>query len=148
MSIRVVFGEGALDQVGLLGRELGFSRALIVADKGIVGTGFVDRAALLLDAVGIVPFFFHNFGANPDTDMVEAGREYAAAGRIDGIVALGGGSSLDCAKGINFVLSNGGGGRGNPGPAQAARRVHPSSGTTPYPRTRQRRPPSQVSSDP
>src|SRR5258707_5897507 len=108
MSIRVVFGEGALDQVGLLGRELGFSRALIVADKGIVGTGFVDRAAPLLDAVGIVPFFFHNFGPNPDTDMVEAGREYAAAGRIDGIVALGGGSSLDCAKGINFVLSNGG----------------------------------------
>src|SRR5258707_11602847 len=116
MSIRVVFGEGALDQVGLLGRELGFSRALIVADKGIVGTGFVDRAAPLLDAVGIVPFFFHNFGANPDTDMVEAGREYAAAGRIDGIVALGGGSSLDCAKGINFVLSNGGAVRDHPGP--------------------------------
>src|SRR5258708_16258001 len=81
MSIRVVFGEGALDQVGLLGRELGFSRALIVADKGIVGTGFVDRAPLLLDAVGIVPFFFHNFGANPDTDMVEAGPESPAAGR-------------------------------------------------------------------
>jgi alcohol dehydrogenase class IV len=62
MPIRVVFGEGALDQLGLLGRELGFSRALIVADTGIVGTGFVDRAALLLDAVGIVPFFFHKFG--------------------------------------------------------------------------------------
>src|SRR5258708_35432948 len=108
MSIRVVFGEGALDQVGLLGRELGFSRALIVADKGIVGTGFVDRAALLLDAVGIVPFFFHNFGANPDTDMVEAGREYAAAGRIDGIAALSVGRSLDCGGGVNFVLSNGG----------------------------------------
>src|SRR5258707_10602048 len=135
MSIRVVFGEGALDQVGLLGRELGFSRALIVADKGIVGTGFVDRAAPLLDAVGIVPFFFHNFGANPDTDMVEAGREYAAAGRIDGIVALGGGSSLDCAKGINFVLSNGGGvggyrGRGD-GPAARVPlfRAPPTAGT-------------------
>src|SRR5258708_39167394 len=118
MSIRVVFGEGALDQVGLLGRALGFSRALIVADVVMVGTGFVDRAAPLLDAVGIVLFFFHNFGANPDTDMVEAGREYAAAGRIDGIVALGGGSSLDCAKGINFVLSNGGAGRDHPRPRQ------------------------------
>jgi alcohol dehydrogenase len=128
MSIRVVFGEGALDQVGLLGRELGFSRALIVADKGIVGTGFVDRAALLLDAVGIVPFFFHNFGANPDTDMVEAGREYAAAGRIDGIVALGGGSSLDCAKGINFVLSNGGSMRDYRGHGKASRPMLPSIG--------------------
>jgi alcohol dehydrogenase len=108
LRTRVVFGEGTLDELGLLGHELGFARALIVADKGIVATGLVDRAARLLDAVGIVPFFFHKFSANPDTDMVEAGREYAAEFRIDGIVALGGGSSLDCAKGINFVLTNGG----------------------------------------
>ena len=108
LRTRVVFGEGTIDQLGFLGTELGFSRALIVADEGIVATGLVDRAAQLLDAVGIVPFFFHNFSANPDSDMVEAGREYAAEGRIDGIVALGGGSSLDCAKGINFVLTNGG----------------------------------------
>jgi len=108
MSTRVVFGDGALEQLGLLGLDLGFSRALIVADKGIVAAGLVDRAAQLLDAVGIVPFFFHNFGPNPDTAMVEAGREYAAEFHVDGIVALGGGSSLDCAKGINFVLTNGG----------------------------------------
>src|SRR5258708_28377992 len=144
MSIRVVFGEGALDQVGLLGRELGFSRALIVADKGIVGTGFVDRAAPLLDAVGIVPFFFHNFGANPDTDMVEAGREYAAAGRGDGIVALGGGSSLDCAKGINFVLSNGGSMRDYPRPRRAPETMLPSLRIPPTARTRGQAPPGPL----
>jgi alcohol dehydrogenase class IV len=108
LRTRVVFGEGTLDELGLLGRDLAFERALIVADRGIVKTGLVDRAAQLLDAVGIVPFFFHDFGPNPDTDMVEAGRLYAAEGRINGIIALGGGSSLDCAKGINFVLTNGG----------------------------------------
>jgi alcohol dehydrogenase len=128
MSIRVVFGEGVLDQLGMLGVELGFSRALIVADKGIVAAGFVDRAALLLDAVGIVPFFFHNFDANPDTAMVEAGREYAAAGRVDGIVALGGGSSLDCAKGINFVLTNGGSMRDYRGHGKASKPMLPSIG--------------------
>src|SRR5258705_94301 len=128
VSIRVVFGEGALDQLGLLGLELGFSRAVIVADKGIVATGLVDRAALLLDAVGIVPFFFHKFGPNPDTDMVEAGREYAAGGRVDGIVALGGGSSLDCAKGINFVLTNGGSMRDYRGHGKASRPMLPSIG--------------------
>jgi alcohol dehydrogenase class IV len=128
MSIRVVFGEGALDQLGSLGRELGFSRALIVADKGIVATGLVDRAALLLDAFGIVPFFFHNFGANPDTEMVEAGREYAAEGKVDGIVALGGGSSLDCAKGINFVLTNGGSMRDYRGHGKASKPMLPSIG--------------------
>jgi alcohol dehydrogenase len=121
LRTRVVFGEGTLDQLGMLGTELGFSRALIVADKGIVATGLVDRAAQALDAVGIVPFFFHEFDANPDTDMVEAGREYAAAGRVDGIVALGGGSSLDCAKGINFVLTNGGSMRDYRGHGKAAK---------------------------
>ena len=128
LRTRLVFGDGTLDQLGLLGHDLGFSRALIVADKGIVATGLVDRAAQLLDAVGIVPFFFHGFGPNPDTDMVEAGREYAAAGRIDGIVALGGGSSLDCAKGINFVLTNGGSMRDYRGHGKAAKPMLPSIG--------------------
>jgi alcohol dehydrogenase class IV len=128
MSIRVVSGEGVLDQLGLLGVELGFSRALIVADKGIVAAGFVDRAARLLDAVGIVPFFFHNFDANPDTEMVEAGRQYAAEGKVDGIVALGGGSSLDCAKAINFVLTNGGSMRDYRGHGKASKPMLPSIG--------------------
>ncbi len=128
LRTRVVFGEGTLDQLGMLGIELGFARALIVADKGIVGTGLVDRAARLLDAVGIVPFFFHELGANPDTDMVEAGRAYAAEGRIDGIVALGGGSSLDCAKGINFVLTNGGSMRDYRGHGKAVKPMLPSIG--------------------
>ena len=128
LRTRLVFGEGALDELGLLGHELGFTRALIVADKGIVATGLVDRAARLLDAVGIVPFFFHKFGANPDTDMVEAGREYAAEGRVDGIVALGGGSSLDCAKGINFVLTNGGSMHDYRGHGKAAKPMLPSIG--------------------
>jgi alcohol dehydrogenase len=128
LRTRVVFGEDSLDQLGMLGVELGCARALIVADKGIVAAGFADRAARLLDAVGIVPFFFHNFDANPDTDMIEAGREYAAAGRVDGIVALGGGSSLDCAKGINFVLTNGGSMRDYRGHGKASRPMLPSIG--------------------
>jgi alcohol dehydrogenase len=128
LRTRAVFGAGMLDQLGILGVELGFARALIVADKGIVATGLVDRAAQLLDAVGIVPFFFHEFGASPDTDMVEAGRAYAAEGRVDGIVALGGGSSLDCAKGINFVLTNGGSMRDYRGHGKAAKPMLPSIG--------------------
>src|SRR5215831_3542491 len=84
------------------------SRALIVADPGIVAAGFVSRAARALDASAVTSCVFQDFGPNPDTNMVEAGRVFAAAERVDGIVGLGGGSSLDCAKGINFVLTNGG----------------------------------------
>jgi alcohol dehydrogenase len=103
-----VFGDGAFARLGELARELLFTRTLIVADPGIVATGQVERAAASLDAAGIGSIAFHDFDANPDSAMVEAGRARAASHRIDSIVAIGGGSSLDCAKGINFVLTNGG----------------------------------------
>ena len=75
-----------------------------------------------------MPFFFHDFDANPDTEMVEAGARYAADGRVDAIVALGGGSSLDCAKGINFVLTNGGSMRDYRGHGKASKPMLPSIG--------------------
>jgi alcohol dehydrogenase len=108
LRTRVVFGDGALDRLPSLARELRFSRTLIVADNGIVAAGMADRVARLLRDAGITPSFFHEFDANPDSAMVEAGRAVAAGANADSIVAIGGGSSLDCAKGINFVLTNGG----------------------------------------
>jgi alcohol dehydrogenase len=60
--------------------------------------------------------------------VVEAGRAVAAAQRVDGLVALGGGSSLDCAKAINFVLTNGGSMRDYRGHGKAAKPMLPSIG--------------------
>ena len=128
LRTRVVYGSNSLDRLGELSRELGFTRTLIVADKGIVATGAVDRAAGLLAAVGIEPSSFHDFDANPDTAMVERGRVEAAAHGVDSIVALGGGSSLDCAKGINFVLTNGGSMRDYRGHGKATKPMLPSIG--------------------
>jgi len=105
---RVVFGEGAVEKLGALARELGCGRALLVADRGLVASGHVEAAARLLAGAGVEVFAFHDFASNPDTEMVEAGRRFAAPLGIDSLVALGGGSSLDCAKAINFVLTNGG----------------------------------------
>src|SRR5262252_8421613 len=104
----LVFGSGAFERLGELARDLGFDRTLLVADRGMVACGYVDEAAKLLDASRVEVFAFHDFGENPDTAMVEGGRAFAAALGVDSIVALGGGSSLDCAKGINFTLANGG----------------------------------------
>ena len=128
LRTRVVFGEGQLARLGELARELSFTRTLIVADPGIVAAGHVDRAAASLQAAGIVPSFFHGFDANPDTRMVEAGRAHASASNTDSIVAIGGGSSLDCAKGINFVLTNGGTMRDYWGFGKASRPMLPSIG--------------------
>lgn len=105
---RVIFGPGTISRLGEAARGLGFSRTLLVADAGMRDCGHYGRAREVLEREGIAVFGFHEFDANPDTAMVEAGKVYAAPLGIDSIIGLGGGSSLDCAKGINFVLTNGG----------------------------------------
>jgi alcohol dehydrogenase len=105
---RVVFGPGCLARLGDLARELGFRRTLLAADEGVRAAGYADRAIGLLEQAGIAAFLFHGFSANPDSAQMEAGRAFASPLAVDSIVGLGGGSSLDCAKGISFLLSNGG----------------------------------------
>lgn len=128
MGIRLLRGAGALEHVGALARELGMTRALVVADAGIVSAGLVDRARAALEAASMTPISFHDFGPNPDTRMVEAGRVVAVRERIDGLIAIGGGSSLDCAKGINFVVTNGGSMRDYRGHGKASQPMLPSIG--------------------
>jgi len=105
---RVIFGRGAAARVGEHARDLQFHRTLLVADAGIVQAGHASTVQRCLEAVRIAIVPFSEFGENPDSAMIAAGARGAAPHRIDSIVAVGGGSSLDCAKGINFVLTNGG----------------------------------------
>ena len=65
--------------------------------------GWPYSAASAIDAIP-----FHDFDINPDTVMIGRGAAFARPAAIDGIIGLGGGSSLDCAKGINLLLTNGG----------------------------------------
>src|SRR5687768_9728633 len=105
---RVVFGPGSITRTGQIARDLGFRRVLIVADPGIRQAGYTPRVVEALAAEHVETFVFDDFGVNPDSAMVEAGAAFARPLGVDSIVAVGGGSSLDCAKGINFVLRNGG----------------------------------------
>lgn len=108
-SIRVVFGAGSLDQLGDLAKALAGPRALLVTDPGLVQAGLADRASRALQRAGLATTPFAAVGENPTTEHVAAGVRHARAhGPIDLIVALGGGSAMDCAKGINFLLTNGG----------------------------------------
>ena len=108
LRTRAIFGAGAIERLGDLSRELGFKRTLLVADLGLVSSGHVAEALAPLRNSGIEVIEFHDFDINPDTAMVEAGATFAAPLKIDSLIALGGGSSLDCAKGINCLLTNGG----------------------------------------
>ncbi|MCZ6680651.1 MAG: iron-containing alcohol dehydrogenase [Candidatus Poribacteria bacterium] len=108
-STRVVFGENALNQLGSLTKELGGRRVLIVTDPGIVKAGIVESALNALKRESVEAFVFDNVEENPTTRHVEAGVRFAKAqGQIDLIIGLGGGSAMDCAKGVNFILTNGG----------------------------------------
>ena len=105
---RVVFGPGSVTRAGHLAREHGFTRTLVVSDPGIREAGHTSRLLDALTAEHIETFLFEDFGVNPDTAMVEAGADFARPLGIDSVIGIGGGSSLDCAKGINFLLRNGG----------------------------------------
>ena len=105
---RVVFGAGVIERLGELARELNFRRTLLVADHGLLASGHVDEAVGPLEKAGVEVIRFHDFEVNPDSRMIENGTAFAASLNIDSIIGLGGGSSMDCAKGINFLLTNGG----------------------------------------
>ncbi|MBA2301781.1 MAG: iron-containing alcohol dehydrogenase [Acidobacteria bacterium] len=105
---RVVFGPGSITRAGQIARETGFRRTLVVADPGIRAAGHVTRVLDALTAENIDTFPFDGFGVNPDSAMVDAGVAFARPLAVDSMIAVGGGSSIDCAKGINFVLRNGG----------------------------------------
>ncbi|MBI3838504.1 MAG: iron-containing alcohol dehydrogenase [Planctomycetia bacterium] len=105
---RIVFGPGKVDLLGALAGELGARRALLVSDPGIVHVGHAGRGSASLRKAGIETYLFDGVAENPTTDHVEAGLALAKRHDPELIVGLGGGSSMDCAKGINFLYSNGG----------------------------------------
>ncbi len=107
-GIRVIFGENAIDRLGELASEFGH-RALLVTDPGIVKAGHVARASAALRKAAIASIVFQEVAENPTTRHVENGVRFDRQHQpIDVIIALGGGSVMDCAKGINFILTNGG----------------------------------------
>ncbi|MGB8853653.1 MAG: iron-containing alcohol dehydrogenase [Pirellulales bacterium] len=105
---RLVVGRSALGRLGGLASELGATRVLVVSDPGIVSSGHTSAGIASLEAAGLVTATFSGFTENPSSREVEAGRRFARDFSPDLVVGLGGGSSMDCAKGINFLLSCGG----------------------------------------
>jgi len=105
---RIVFGAGSIQRLGELARELGALKILVVSDQGVVNAGLFERGKASLEQSQLIVEGFHDFAENPNTDNVNLGLSAAQRFRPDLIVGLGGGSSMDCAKGINFLYSCGG----------------------------------------
>src|SRR5436190_7334212 len=125
---RVVFGAGTLARLGELARELGGTRVLLVTDPGLEDAGHPQRALVSLHRAGLESWVFNAVEENPTTRHVEVGLEMARARKVDLLVAVGGGSSMDCAKGINFLYSNGGSMEDYKGFGKATKPMLPSIG--------------------
>ena len=109
LTTRIVFGPGRLSELGALTRTLGeISRVLVVSDPGVVAAGHTQRGRDALHAAGLATQLFEDFAENPSTAHVAAGLAMAREFQPDCIIGLGGGSSMDCAKGINFLYCCGG----------------------------------------
>ncbi len=103
-----MFGVDVVERAGELAAELGMKRPLLVTDPGVLGAGHAERVSTALRKAGLAPVLFSQVRENPNTRDVQACLEAARAAAIDGLIGLGGGSSLDTAKGCNFLLTNGG----------------------------------------
>ena len=101
---RFVHGAGAIARVGELVAELGVTRPLLVTDKGVVAAGLADAVLAHLDNAVV----FDEVRANPDIELVgRASVVYRESG-CNGLVALGGGSSMDTAKSVGVEVVHGG----------------------------------------
>lgn len=105
---RVVFGNHAVDRAGVFARTMGAQRVLIVTDRGVAEAGHLERVINSLSAAGVEWSAFMGVVENPTTATVDECVASARAMQADLLIGLGGGSSMDTAKGCNFIYTNGG----------------------------------------
>ncbi len=103
----IIYGVGAIDLVGRYTANLGGRKALVVTDPGVTAAGWAGRVEANLKEAGIALAVFDQLTPNPKDFEVMAGAEVYRAEQCDVIIAVGGGSPLDCAKGIGIVVTNG-----------------------------------------
>lgn len=126
-TVPAIFGGGSLSEIGARAANLNLRHVLLVSDPGVVAARHPERAAHLLQSAGVRVTLFAGVEENPTTRHVASGLALAQEASIDGLIAIGGGSAMDCAKGISLLYSNGGqigDYRGDP-PADALARRRP-----------------------
>jgi len=101
-----IFGIGARQLAGRYAKNLGGRKILVVSDPGVVKAGWTKDVTDSLEAAGLPFVLFTGVTPNPKAEEVMAGVAVYRAEHCDALVAVGGGSPIDCAKGIGIVSSN------------------------------------------
>lgn len=108
LRTRIISGPSAVSKLGDVAKGLGGKKVLVVSDPGVLSAGIFAAGCESLHAAGLDVQGFHDLRENPTTHHIRLGVAAAKQFAPDLIVGLGGGSSMDCAKGINFIYSCGG----------------------------------------
>jgi len=124
-STRIIFAIDASARTGELARATGMKKVLVVTDAGVVAAGHAQAVLRSLAQAGVTAVLFDKVRENPTTADVDACLAAAKSAGIDGFIGLGGGSSMDTAKGCNFLLTNGGRMQDYQGVGKAARPMLP-----------------------
>ena len=103
---RIVCAAGALQEIGQVFAGLAARRVLLVCDPGIVKLGFAARACAALEAAGCSVAVFDQVVADPPAAVVEQAVSQGRAFAADGVLGLGGGSSLDAAKLVALLINS------------------------------------------
>lgn len=101
-----IFGVGSRRRVGQYVRNMMARRVFVVSDPGVIAAGWLENVRADLAEVGAETVIFKDVSPNPRSHEVMAGAELYAREHCDVIVALGGGSVMDCAKAIGIVHTN------------------------------------------
>lgn len=102
----LVCGVDAVTELPAMLKGLGVSKALVVTDPGLLNTGIVSRVCEFLDAAGMAFTVYSDVQADPPEAVVLNAAEFARDETINGVIGLGGGSSLDVAKLISVLAAS------------------------------------------
>jgi alcohol dehydrogenase class IV len=103
---RIVFGAGAVRELGTEAKRLHISRPLVVTDLGVVACGLAEQVLAEARRAGLAPALFADVNPNPVEKNVHAGLEVYRRDNCDGVIGLGGGSPLDVTKAIRLVVTH------------------------------------------
>jgi 1,3-propanediol dehydrogenase len=104
----IIFGQGALSQIGESASRSGASKVFVVTDQGLIEAGWVDKALHFLRNAGLKYEIFSSITSNPKDFQVAEGVAHYLRSGCDALVAVGGGSPADTAKAIAMLATNGG----------------------------------------
>jgi alcohol dehydrogenase class IV len=108
LTVQTVFGEGSIAELGQRAKAAGYKHAFVVTDPGIRAAGILDSVLASLDEGGVAHTVYENVTPNPTIQEVDGGVAEINDVKGDFVVAVGGGSAIDAAKGIAVTAAMGG----------------------------------------